>query len=54
MGVITDCNANVYKPTFGVSQLKIGRTLDNMTGADMAINYNEVAQPVFDNITVEV
>lgn len=54
MGVITDCNANVYKPTFGVSQLLIGRTSDGMASADMSIAFNEVAQPVYDNIAVEV
>jgi len=54
MGVITDCNTNVYKPTFGVSELLIGRTADSKSAVDMAITYNEVAQPVYDNITVEV
>lgn len=53
-GIVMNCNPDPRAPIFGISAITIGRNIEDLVAGDIDIAYNEVAEPVFDNIEVEI
>ena len=54
IGVITACNPDINKPIFGIKSIKIGTDEDSLAAADIDIDYDEIPNPVYNNIEVTV
>lgn len=54
IGVITACNPDINKPIFGIKSIQIGTDEDSLSATDIDINYNEIPNPVYNNIEVTV
>lgn len=53
-GIVMNCNPDPRKPIFGISAITIGRSKEGLAAGDVDIAYNEVAEPVYENIEVEI
>lgn len=54
IGVITACNPDINKPIFGIKSIKIGTDEESLAAADIDIDYDEIPNPVYNNIEVTV
>lgn len=52
IGIITSCNPDVNKPIFGINSITIGTSSGSLAAADIDIAYNEIPNPVYNNIEV--